>query len=115
MSKKGCYLLCLKKYGQFLFVGVWVKGKKKGDGDGDGKEEVEEEGLVLLVGGGGNQWSGVLNSLLFVEYDFEFIVLMDVLDIFIMVDDLFYCMVVYLVGEGVVCSFEKDCRLFEVC
>lgn len=115
MSKKGRYLLCSKKYGQPLFAGAWVKGKKKGDGDGDGKEEAEEEGLVLLAGGGGNQRSGVPNSLLLAEYDFESTVLTDALDTFTTADDPPYRMAAHPAGEGVVCSFEKDCRLFEVC
>lgn len=47
MNKEGCYLLCLKKYGRFLFVGVWLvflmmkKKKEEEERNGEGDEEGE--------------------------------------------------------------------------
>ena len=119
MSKEGRYLLCSKKYGQPLFAGAWVvpmRGKEDADGDGDagGAAEPVEEGVVVLAGGGGNQRSGVPNSLLVVKYNFDSTVLTDALDKHATGDDPPFRLAAHPAGEGVVCSFEKDCRLFQV-
>lgn len=118
MSKEGRYLLCSKKYGQPLFAGAWVTPLKEDSEDGDGiereGEKEQEEGVVVLAGGGGNQRSGVPNSLLLVGYDFASTVLTDALDKLVTGDDPPYRLAAHPAGEGVVCSFEKDCRLFQV-
>lgn len=117
MSKEARYLLCSKKFGQPLFAGAWVaplkQKEEKDDGDGDGKPR-EAEGLVMLAGGGGNQRNGVPNSLLLAQYDFQSTELTDAVDTFATGDDPPYRLAAHPAGEGVVCSLEKDCRLFQV-
>lgn len=108
---------CTKKYGVPLLAGAWVSPLKaitqethnnnNGDGDGDG-----EEGVVVVAGGGGSQRNGVPNCILLAEYDCHSSTLTDAQDTFDTGDDL----PLRLAGfrENVVCSFEKDCRVFLV-
>lgn len=126
MNKEGRYLLCSKKYGRPLFAGAWLaplttkKKKEEEERNGEGDEEGEvfpkeaQEGVVVLAGGGGNQRNGVPNSLLLAEYDFKSTLLTDALDTYSTGDDTPLRLAAHPAGEGVVCSFEKDCRLFEV-
>jgi prolactin regulatory element-binding protein len=118
MSKGGRYLLCSKKYGLPLFAGAWAN---PGDTNKEAQEQGEtlgkegEQGIVVLAGGGGNQRSGVPNSLLLAKYDFATTVLSDAVDTFSTGDDPPLRVAVHPGGEAIVCSFEKDCRVLEVC
>jgi prolactin regulatory element-binding protein len=114
MSKALRNQLCSKKFGQPLFAGAWVSPLKKEGDDGDGGEQTPGKGLVLLAGGGGNQRTGVPNSLLLAEYDFESTELTDAVDTFATGDDPPYRLAAHPAGEAVVCSLEHDCRLFQV-
>ena len=58
---------------------------------------------------------GVPNSLLLAKYDFASTVLSDAVDTFSTGDDPPLRVAVHPGGEALVCSFEKDCRVLEVC
>lgn len=108
MSSKSRYLQCSKKYPVPLFAGGWgapVKEEEEGSCE-------NEEGLVVLAGGGGNGRNGVPNSLLLAQYDFGTTVLSDALDTFSTGDDPPLRLAMHPAGDGFVCSFEKECRLF---
>lgn len=115
MSKGHRYLLCSKKYGLPLFAGAWANPEDTNEEQGETLGKEGEQGIVVLAGGGGNQRSGVPNSLLLATYDFESTVLSDAVDTFSTGDDPPLRVAVHPGGEALVCSFEKDCRVLEVC
>ncbi|KAL3654209.1 hypothetical protein CASFOL_003890 [Castilleja foliolosa] len=107
-----------KKYGVPLYGAAWVPPAAVGKDDSAAESESSSHNLnrhVVLAGGGGEGHSGIQNAILVSTFDGESNSLSDEPVAKLGTgSDLPYRTAVHPGGEGLICSFLKSCRWFEL-
>ncbi|XP_047964936.1 SEC12-like protein 2 [Salvia hispanica] len=110
-GKETDHELSSKKYGVPLYGAAWVPSSAlpaKSD------SQTPSKPLVFLAGGGGDGHSGIPNALLLSAFDPDSSSLSDQPVAKLGTgSDLPYRIAVHPGGDGVICSFPKNCKLFE--